>query len=135
MTAYHDILDLRIGAWYWDSDDGPSIEERIAEHLTFIGDIDLAEPDYSFHILRLYVRKSDGVILYGTDSGCSCPSPFEDMKVSELKETSLARVADMVREAAPGSDDEVDRWSGYGPAKVLASLDRLMPKLREAGAR
>jgi hypothetical protein len=36
----------------------------------------LSEPDYSFDILAVWAD-ADGFYL-GTDSGCSCPSPFED---------------------------------------------------------
>lgn len=41
-----------------------------------VGEVDLAEPDYSFCILAAW-RNEEGIYL-GTDSGCSCPSPFED---------------------------------------------------------
>jgi len=41
---------------------------KLAEH-------DLAEPCYSFDLLVAW-KTADGIYL-GTDSGCSCPSPFE----------------------------------------------------------
>jgi hypothetical protein len=41
-----------------------------------IAEADLSEPDYSFDILAVWAD-ANGFYL-GTDSGCSCPSPFED---------------------------------------------------------
>ena len=38
--------------------------------------IDLADLDYEFDILGVDIRE-DGIYL-GTDSGCSCPSPWEN---------------------------------------------------------
>lgn len=46
-----------------------------------VGSIDLAEPCYSFDMFVVWKRpKPDGTYEFGwlTDSGCSCPSPFED---------------------------------------------------------
>lgn len=36
-----------------------------------------ARDDYGFDILAFWVDK-DGVVYSASDSGCSCPSPFED---------------------------------------------------------
>jgi hypothetical protein len=47
------------------------------EHgLTFIGEVELSEPCYSFDLLAVW-RDKDGYYL-ATDSGCSCPTPFEN---------------------------------------------------------
>src|SRR5690242_19010016 len=45
--------------------------------LTIVGKVDLSEPDYSFDYLVCW-RDTIGNFYLGTDSGCSCPSPFED---------------------------------------------------------
>lgn len=34
---------------------------------------------YEFDKLVVWRRKSDGELRWGTDSGCSCPTPFEDI--------------------------------------------------------
>jgi hypothetical protein len=54
-----------------------------ASGLKEVGHIDLGG-GYEFDLLVLWVRESDGALLYGTDSGCSCPSPFEDQTVEGL---------------------------------------------------
>jgi hypothetical protein len=124
-VAYHDILDLSLGGW--DNDEA----EKIGKHLTFIGDVDLSEPCWSFDLLRFYVRPADGAVLYGTDSGCSCPSPFEIFRVGDLKETTLKRVEDVAREY--GSESE-GGW-GYSKAAILKDVRALLPKMKEAGAK
>ena len=121
--TYADIAGLCLESWPHTG------RGRIEAHLTYIGDIDLSEPDYSFDLLRFYVRKSDGMVLYATDSGCSCPSPFEDTTVAELKETTLAGVERVAR---------LVHSEGYGSIPVLEVVQAaraLMPAMREAGAR
>jgi hypothetical protein len=44
--------------------------------LVKVAEADLSEPDYSFDLLVAW-RDDEGYYL-GTDSGCSCPTPFED---------------------------------------------------------
>jgi hypothetical protein len=42
----------------------------------YVCEVELSEPCYSFDCLRV-LKNKDGYWL-GTDSGCSCPTPFED---------------------------------------------------------
>lgn len=52
--------------------------------LSIVGTIDLSEPDYSFDMLVVW-KSEQGQFWVGTDSGCSCPSPFEEINdVNEL---------------------------------------------------
>lgn len=47
--------------------------------LVLLRTIDLAEPDYSFYLLAIFQSATNPENYYlATDSGCSCPSPFED---------------------------------------------------------
>lgn len=124
MSTYEDILDRTVGG-YWQADS----EDLIAEHLDFIEDIDISEPDYSFDLLRVYVRKSDGMILWATDSGCSCPSPFEDVRVSDLRESTLATFED-----AYFNSGEYNDW-GYPEARVRASIRDALTVAKVRGAR
>jgi hypothetical protein len=47
---------------------------------------ELAEDGLSceFHLLVVWREKSTGDLLWGEDSGCSCPSPFERQGVDDL---------------------------------------------------
>lgn len=48
---------------------------------------------YGFDTAIIFKRKSDGALLWATDSGCSCPIPFEGQKAEDLQ--TLSR--DLVR--------------------------------------
>lgn len=56
-------------------DDNPYYNPEKHE-LEKVAEADLSEPNYSFDILVAW-RDEKGYYL-GTDSGCSCPTPFED---------------------------------------------------------
>lgn len=42
-----------------------------------VAEIELAEPDYSFDLLGIWQAADTGAYYLSTDSGCSCPSPWE----------------------------------------------------------
>lgn len=46
--------------------------------LTKVTEFDRAEPDYSFNIFVVWYREENRNYYWASDSGCSCPSPFED---------------------------------------------------------
>lgn len=134
-VPYEDILDYNLGGYYWGAKPNP--EHLIAEHLDFVADVDLAEPDYSFDLLRIYVRKSDGMLLWATDSGCSCPSPFEDVRVKDLRESTLATLADAYFAQAGGRHDHDAGRSYYAhpEARVRTSIREALKVAKERGAR
>lgn len=45
--------------------------------LTLVGSIDWNDEPYSFDLTVVWKDK-DGNLYWASDSGCSCPSPFED---------------------------------------------------------
>jgi hypothetical protein len=49
------------------------------------GEIQWGEPCYDFDLTVVWRRKADGAFLYAEDSGCSCPSPFEQTGLDDLK--------------------------------------------------
>lgn len=52
--------------------------------LRTIGEVDWSDGDYQFDLTVVWQRK-DGTFVYGEDSGCSCPSPFEDQTEADYK--------------------------------------------------
>lgn len=121
---YEDILDETLYSWRWDDSSNP-----VDEFLTYAGSVDLSEPDYSFDIIGFWVRKSDGQVLYATDSGCSCPSPWEDTKVGDLKETTADRVVDLAAECAE------TRYSPIPTATVRQSAREVQRRIVELGGK
>lgn len=45
--------------------------------LTIIGEVEWSEPCYSFDTTVVW-KHEDGTFYWASDSGCSCPTPFED---------------------------------------------------------
>lgn len=66
----------------------PEYEANIYYHpekydLEIIGEIDMAD-SYEFDKFVVWKSKTNGQLYVGHDSGCSCPSPFEDMEFKNL---------------------------------------------------
>lgn len=53
------------------------------EGLEKIAEIHLEEPDYSFYLLGVWKDENGGYYL-ATDSGCSCPTPWESHSKEDL---------------------------------------------------
>lgn len=122
MATYEDIQGHCLHEW--DNEKRAEVDE----HLDFIDDIDLDHQSYDFDQLRLYVRRSDGMLLWATDSGCSCPMPFETTPVRDLRESTSATFIDTVMR------DEVEPVS-YRSKSVAEIRKDLNAALAEAKRR
>lgn len=64
---------------------------------------ELDEPiDYAFHYLTAWFHKPTGRVFYGEDSGCSCPSPWENDHFrfdGVIVDTSLTELTEASRSA------------------------------------
>lgn len=57
--------------------------------LEIIGSIEWDDEPYEFDMTVVWRDKETGILYYANDSGCSCPSPFEDFSSKdELTETT-----------------------------------------------
>lgn len=88
--------------------------------LEIVDTVDAAD-SYEFDMLALF-RRGDNFYI-GTDSGCSCPMPFEGFGVNDLTEidtlgTLLAEVATWAD--VGWSDEDIERRAGLGNEIVLA---------------
>lgn len=94
--------------------------------LTPVGEIDWSDGNYCFDFTVVWQRKSDGVFVYGEDSGCSCPSPFEDQGIEDLQRiTSLAEFQAHLNELSVSNSD--------GTREV--EIAELLERMHKAGAR
>ena len=50
----------------------------------YFGEIEWADQDYSYDMTMVFLNTKTGALGYAEDSGCSCPSPFEDAEVKDL---------------------------------------------------
>ena len=89
--------------------------------LTLVAEIDKGG-GYDFDKLVVF-QKPDGTLWYAADSGCSCPTPFEDIKLLDLKPIYSRK--DVLR--------ILDEWGGYSRAREdcrLKDKDEFEMKVR-----
>lgn len=63
-----------------------------------LGEFEIHEADYSFDIFAAWRDPKTGLFYSASDSGCSCPSPFEDYNSLEsltMHETAHSLVAEI----------------------------------------
>lgn len=71
-------------------------------------ELELSEPDYSFDILMVWRHIKSGTLMWMSDSGCSCPSPFEDYSdIDELPTLETDLDYRYLEEVAKTADDRV----------------------------
>lgn len=96
------------------------------DDLTEVGEADLSEPNYSFDLIGAW-KDPDGGIYLSTDSGCSCPTPWEDHRQIE-DFTGPLTVEQAVEEAE-------SLWSGaYGGGYDRPSFDIFLEQIRQVAA-
>lgn len=93
--------------------------------LTTVGEIQWGEACYDFNLTVVWRRDADGAFLYAEDTGCSCPSPFEDTGINDLlPATPLAEFQAHLNER--------NEEHGGGQETDIAEL---LERMHEAGAR
>lgn len=85
--------------------------------LTKIAEYEISEPSWSFDTIIVLHEEETGHIYAAHDSGCSCPTPFEDHKFPE-DFTRITNVAELesVTESHSWRDTIFDR-EAYSNAK------------------
>jgi hypothetical protein len=73
--------------------------------LDFLGGLSEPNLDYAFHMLNVWREKATGDLLWAEDSGCSCPSPFENYHWTP-ESTNLNRSKEELRRAITAFPDD-----------------------------
>ena len=70
-------------------------------NLESIGSVDIAD-SYEFNIIAVWKHKPTGKLYWAQDSGCSCPTPFEDYtsleKLEEITENNLDQFQEILKD-------------------------------------
>ncbi|WP_043571615.1 DUF7574 domain-containing protein [Actinopolyspora erythraea] len=74
-------------------------------NLEMVGEVSWEAPCYSFN-LTVVLRDSHGVFYWASDSGCSCPSPFEYVGLPDLNSGSKWDVLQVLQERLGDKPDE-----------------------------
>ena len=97
--------------------------------LKTVGEIDWSDGCYQFDLTVVWQRELDGVFVYAEDSGCSCPSPFEDTGVNDL--TVLRKRGGLKDFREHCAERGKDNYDGDRSAEAVA----LIEKMHAAGTR
>lgn len=97
--------------------------------LEVVAEVELSEPCYSFDIAMVWWHFETDAFYVARDSGCSCPSPFEDFTSLEKLNGPLTRheAADWLKGWIQTEDSPEDRWYyADDPNKVVAGIEKVM---------
>ncbi len=100
--------------------------------LTQLGEIEWAEPDYSFDIGVVWIDEA-GDLFYGQDSGCSCPSPFEDFTSKDhLDKLTFPELQEKLEKEA--EEHYISEWGSNRVTResLRAQVVDILAKAREA---
>jgi hypothetical protein len=77
--------------------------------LNVVGEIDWSDAAYEFDLTVVWIRKSDGALVYAEDGGCSCPVPFEDIHTAkDLVPTTPAELQAHLQQRDQGGKHAAD---------------------------
>lgn len=97
--------------------------------LETIGEIDWSSGAYEFDYTVVWKRISDGRFVYAEDSGCSCPSPFEQTGIEGL--IVLRKRGGLAEFKAHCAERE---GTGYDGPRTVETAE-LLERMHAAGAR
>ena len=90
-----------------------------------VGEVEWSEPCWSFDTTVVWKDK-DGFFRMDSDSGCSCPSPFEDTRWDELERLSNHEVAAALNERLDNTSNEYYNNHDYAAPQVVELISRVM---------
>src|SRR5690606_13332697 len=113
----------------------PDWENNVYNHperygLKIVGEVEWSVPCYSFDF-TLVLEDGDGNLWWGSDSGCSCPSPFEEHEFPEDFETGSKY--ELVKHIKTRTSRVFESDRVYATKNVTDSLFRLFD--RSGGAK
>jgi hypothetical protein len=103
--------------------------------LTILGEVQWGEPSYDFDLTVVW-QGSDGQLYMADDSGCSCPSPFEETSFESLQRVTKHEALEYLTNRGKAGDDDWEdakqryaaagadapTWRYYGSTEDAASL-------------
>ena len=102
--------------------------------LTTIGEADFSSGSYEFDLFVVWQDNATGDLLWGQDSGCSCPSPFDFQGVGDLTRGTPHEAAAAIQ-ARLAERDEYDIKYGYGETEAADLIAKIMALPASAGSR
>lgn len=99
--------------------------------LTVVASMEDDDLSYAFDKFVVWRDEATGGLFYANDSGCSCPTPFEDIKrLSDLTRIDPRRLDAFENDARSWADDTYDSKSKVS----IDTFQRFMRGVRDAAA-
>lgn len=89
--------------------------------LKTIGEIEWSDGSYQFDVTVVWQRE-DGTFVYGEDSGCSCPSPFEDQTPDDLTAATIDKIMAHLQTRNAGQGSHTGGDQGADIATLLEAM-------------
>jgi hypothetical protein len=116
----------------WDTPDTYGQPEKFG--LEIVGDISWDDEPYQFDFTVVWKDPKTGEMFYARDSGCSCPSPFEEYtsreKLTPIE--SFQSFSDMITKSVEEAKKDTYYRSETDKNRVEASALELLQKVRAA---
>lgn len=89
----------------------------------FVADVEWEDESYQFNMTRVYQHAPTGKLFYAEDSGCSCPSPFEDTTEDDLH--PITRLQDWYDHVAARTitEDNDYQWTRKTPTSAIDDVE------------
>ena len=103
--------------------DAPDVYDNPSHFgLEVLGTIEWDDYDYEFN-MTLVAKDADGKLYWGSDSGCSCPSPFEDFcSLADLTTGTAEELDAHLDELLAHRLARIDQYSDHDPSGDVAEL-------------
>lgn len=93
-----------------------------------IGEVEWKPGDYGFDTTVVWIETATGKIFAGTDSGCSCPRPFEDIEsIEDL--TEITKPMELIKYLA---DVQKEKDADHATGDVGELIMKVSQRMREA---
>lgn len=81
--------------------------------LEFVGEVEWSRRSYQFDLTAVWRDTTTGAFYWGSDSGCSCPRPFENTTYDELNTgTKFEVLAELTSNNNPNAMNLIERIMG-----------------------
>jgi hypothetical protein len=96
--------------------------------LELVGEVDFSDGNYQFDLTVVFRDRDTGALFYGSDSGCSCPAPFEDVGRPGLIPATVHEIAAYLQSRLAPVRDKAKQYGYpvYGEEAVVALTERVM---------
>jgi hypothetical protein len=95
--------------------------------LTMVGEVEWGDGNYSFDLTTVWRDTKTGALYFADDSGCSCPSPYEDTGRADL--TLIDRPQILINHVEKRIADETG-WRGEACENTKGAAAELVQKVR-----